>query len=442
MAITVQGSGSASATTVTIPTHAVGDMIVIMARGTVAPTVPTAGGTVPTYTTIGTAGANNSVGWTVARAIATATTHTSGTWTNAAQMHVLVLRASTGSISVGDAPAAQGANNTQTIIYPALTLTAGQTANLAVRCGARGVADTEVETDGGFTTGGTFRTAQPASPNQTSAVFTKPITANEGSFTATPAGSNAAYRAVSFEIIEPPITVTASDGLATFSGPTISVVLAATASNGPATFGGGTATAGAAGGDVNLTASNGLATFSGPSVAVGVDLDEGSGVATFSGPTISVRLVATATGAIATFGGGTASAGEGGPSLDLTASNGLATFSGPSVSIGVTLAEGSGLATFGGGVVHAAAGTPPVTEPSLGGTFDEAATGGTFNGAASGGTPSELIRGGVVEDGLRVGTVVEQLRGGTVRPVTRSGTVVEPVRGGVFDETSTGGEVL
>jgi hypothetical protein len=417
MAITVQGSGSSAATTVTIPTHAVGDMIVIMARGTVAPTVPGAGGTVPTWTTIGTAGANNSIGWTVARAIATATNHTSGTWTNAAQMHVLVLRAGTGSISLGDAPAAAGANNTQTIVYPALTLTASQTANLAVRCGARGVADTEVETDGGFTTGGTFRTAQPASPNQTSAVFTKPITANEGSFTATPAGTNAAYRAVSFEVIEPPVTITAVTGdPATFSGPTIAVVLTATVSGGLATFGGGTATAA------------GLSTL---------DL-VASGGEIVAPPPLGGHWVQ------AEFRGGTAIA-DTGDTLDLSASGGVATFSGPTISVVLAATASSGLATFGGGSATASGGIvlePPVTEPSLGGSFDQAATGGTFNGAASGGTAIEPIRGGVVEDGYRVGTVDEQLRGGTVRPVTRSGTVVEPVRGGVFDETSTGGEVL
>ena len=201
MSITVPTSGSSATTSVTIPAHQVGDMIVIMARGTVAPTIPAAGGTVPTFTEIGTGGVNNSVGWRVARAIATATNHTSGTWTNAAQMHVLVLRASAGTLSVGNAPAQAGANNTQTIVYPAHTLTTGKADALVVRCGARGVADTEVRTDGAFTTGGTFHTEQPAT-TPTSATFSKTVTASEGSFSATPVGSNAAYRAVTFEILE------------------------------------------------------------------------------------------------------------------------------------------------------------------------------------------------------------------------------------------------
>jgi hypothetical protein len=60
-----------------------------------------------------------------------------------------------------------------------------------------------VRTDGAFTTGGTFQTEQPAT-TPTSAVFTKAITANEGAFTATPAGSNSPYRAGSVEILEAP----------------------------------------------------------------------------------------------------------------------------------------------------------------------------------------------------------------------------------------------
>ena len=98
-------------------------------RYRVRPTAPAAGGTVPTWTTpTNGSGVNNSRRLADRRrTIATATNHTSGTWTSAAQMHVLVLRPTSGNtLAVGDSPAQGGANNTQTMIYPAFTLTAGK----------------------------------------------------------------------------------------------------------------------------------------------------------------------------------------------------------------------------------------------------------------------------------------------------------------------------
>lgn len=201
--IAVQGSGAAAATTVTIPAHAAGDKIVIIARGgATIPSLPTAGGTVPTFTTpTNQSGVNNSISLRVGVADATASNHTSGTWTNATQLHVLVLRPSAGgTLAAGNSPAQGGANNVQNIVYPALTRTAGTDDRLAIRYGARGTADTEVRTSGGFSTGGTFRTELPAT-TPTSAVFTKTITGNEASFTAATAGTNAAYRAGSLEIV-------------------------------------------------------------------------------------------------------------------------------------------------------------------------------------------------------------------------------------------------
>lgn len=98
MALTFQGATGATnfATSVTLPTHAVGDLIIVFADnmatgvGSKQPAIPSAGGTVPTWTgitmTIWTARMN--VAWTTA----TATNHTSGTWTNAKTMMAVVLR--------------------------------------------------------------------------------------------------------------------------------------------------------------------------------------------------------------------------------------------------------------------------------------------------------------------------------------------------------------
>jgi len=119
MAISFIGAQGAAATTVTIPTHQIGDLILIFAYrdgSNTAPTTPAAGGTVPTWNLIGSSGGNTNSSnfrW----ATATATTTTSGTWTNATELICLVYRKASIGLSVGGSGAA-----TTTINYPARTL--------------------------------------------------------------------------------------------------------------------------------------------------------------------------------------------------------------------------------------------------------------------------------------------------------------------------------
>jgi hypothetical protein len=91
----IRGQNSSQTTSVTIPTHAVGDLIVIYAfngSSTTTPSTPTASGTVPAWSTIdGTTGANSCASKT-AFFVATANNHTSGTWTNASAMIAVVIR--------------------------------------------------------------------------------------------------------------------------------------------------------------------------------------------------------------------------------------------------------------------------------------------------------------------------------------------------------------
>lgn len=119
MTVSFIGAQGNAGTTVTIPAHQVGDLILIFAyrdASNTAPTTPAAGGTVPTWVLIGSDGANtNSTNFRYA--VATATNTTSGTWTNATELLCLVYRGA----SIG-AAAGTGANNTTTINYPALTL--------------------------------------------------------------------------------------------------------------------------------------------------------------------------------------------------------------------------------------------------------------------------------------------------------------------------------
>lgn len=117
MTISFVGARGAAATTVTIPTHQIGDLILIFAYrdgSNTAPTTPAAGGTVPTWNLIGSSGGNtNSSNFRWAKA--TATTTTSGTWTNATELICLVYRKASIGVSAGNSGSA-----TTTINYPAI----------------------------------------------------------------------------------------------------------------------------------------------------------------------------------------------------------------------------------------------------------------------------------------------------------------------------------
>jgi hypothetical protein len=93
-AATVKGTANAVlGTSVTIPAHDVGDLIVIFAYSNVissAPTIPAASGTVPSWTLI-QGGGGNTNGSGVWSFRATATNHTSGTFTNCTGLIAVVI---------------------------------------------------------------------------------------------------------------------------------------------------------------------------------------------------------------------------------------------------------------------------------------------------------------------------------------------------------------
>lgn len=94
MAISIIGTPAATAaTSITLPTHASGDLLVIFAWRNDGDTVaiPSAGGSVPNWVDIEHQGGNN-CHLRVATATATGSTHTSGTWTNATGLSAIVLR--------------------------------------------------------------------------------------------------------------------------------------------------------------------------------------------------------------------------------------------------------------------------------------------------------------------------------------------------------------
>lgn len=111
MAISRVGSGSAQTNTIAIPTHQIGDLIVVSAnRNNSTPaTIPS--GWV-TQISAGGSNVSNVIGWKLAKT----TTETSGTWTNASALHVAVYRASDG-ILVVSSPVATSTAASATITY-------------------------------------------------------------------------------------------------------------------------------------------------------------------------------------------------------------------------------------------------------------------------------------------------------------------------------------
>ena len=103
-AATVKGTANAVlGTSVTIPPHAVGDLIVMFAYQNgiaAAPTPPAASGTVPSWALI-QGGGGNSNGSGVWSFTATATNHTSGTWTSCTGLIAVVIQGAHPTTPVG-----------------------------------------------------------------------------------------------------------------------------------------------------------------------------------------------------------------------------------------------------------------------------------------------------------------------------------------------------
>jgi hypothetical protein len=123
---TIKGAVSAAATSVTLPAHVAGDLIVIFTfkdGATTVPTTPAAGGTVPTWTLIdGPTGANLSASKT-AYAIATSSTHTTGAWTGATGIVAYVISGADDVNPIGG-HAMSGSTGLNTTQAPAITQTA------------------------------------------------------------------------------------------------------------------------------------------------------------------------------------------------------------------------------------------------------------------------------------------------------------------------------
>lgn len=124
---TVRGTANYAATTsVAIPTHQAGDLILIYAvdnTATTLPTPPAAGGTVPAWAEISDATISATARSALYQFVATANNHTSGTWTGTTAMAAIVVKnVNTATPTGGGAMATSPASATQSV-SPAITLT-------------------------------------------------------------------------------------------------------------------------------------------------------------------------------------------------------------------------------------------------------------------------------------------------------------------------------
>lgn len=118
MAIRFLGGAATTSTSVTIPAHRPGDLIIIFAfnSGNTLPSVPTATATTPTWTVAGSDSGNNTAS-VLAYAFATGSNHTTGTWTNATRIWAIPVR----NVADFGAVAGNSASSSNSINYPALT---------------------------------------------------------------------------------------------------------------------------------------------------------------------------------------------------------------------------------------------------------------------------------------------------------------------------------
>lgn len=122
--VTYVGAAAANATSVSIPTHQAGDLLVIFAwrnNSNSLPGKPSASGTVPTWNDIDATTGSGSTSCRTAYAVAASSGRTSGTWSNAASVAVAVLR-DQGASPIGGHAQQAGSANDEHSIAPAVTL--------------------------------------------------------------------------------------------------------------------------------------------------------------------------------------------------------------------------------------------------------------------------------------------------------------------------------
>jgi hypothetical protein len=164
MAISFIGANSAAGTSVAIPTHIANDVIFLFAHrhNGAAPTSPGAPWTTIDTVVTGGSGANQSGIFAWARAAAPGTT--TGTWTNATDVQVIVLRGVRAAGNPYGNYTMDGENTSRAYIrYAAVNLTAGQSGQWIAAFGAKNTTQAETAV-ANAPTGMTNHSSAPATP--------------------------------------------------------------------------------------------------------------------------------------------------------------------------------------------------------------------------------------------------------------------------------------
>jgi hypothetical protein len=177
MAITVVGTAVVAGTSITIPTHQSGDLIVMFAHASTngaQPSAPSAGGTVPTWNLLSTSGSTSWSNHRTAYAFGTGST-TSGTWAGSTDMlMVIVLRGADPTTPIGGrASGAVGVGAACTA--PAVTLTRNNGTSLLMHFHSWGDGVNGVGTISAVPTGYTRQVGTVASVRLTGVINTKTV---------------------------------------------------------------------------------------------------------------------------------------------------------------------------------------------------------------------------------------------------------------------------
>lgn len=198
---TLTGSNNSATTSVTIPSHNVGDLIVICASrrsNATAPSIPSAAGTVPAWNTIDTQSGTTNGSCVTAYFVATATNHTSGTWTNATDMIAGVI-SGVASSPIGGHATNNAASAPSTAVAPAVTLSKTDGSSVLLHFFNHNSSTTI-----------TWGSAPAGYTRQTTGSFaildTKTSTTSDGSVTqtCTVGGGGAGYACASVEVLSTP----------------------------------------------------------------------------------------------------------------------------------------------------------------------------------------------------------------------------------------------
>jgi len=205
MVLSIIGTpGAISGASITLPTHAVDDIIVIFAyraNSITLPTKPTAAGTVPAWVDIDAVVGANSNSSRTAYFVATATNHTSGTWSNATEMAVIVYRGQGASPIGGHAES--GSTSSLNAVAPSVTLTQNNGTSALIHFFGHSAIDS-AEGWGAAPSGYTQR-ATESSGTSGVCLDTKNTTTTDGSVTQLCSTTvSSGYRGATIEILEGP----------------------------------------------------------------------------------------------------------------------------------------------------------------------------------------------------------------------------------------------